>query len=270
METMETNKNVQALKLSDNELSTITSLDTTHVTSNDTNYSHYSPLWIFLIVLLSMLVIIALYWIFVFIIIPLTRKSSACRYILPCYKLHTDFLIPLMDVFLDVIHVSSGEQIRVFLKTIMVPPCSLSFTGSVKITNFQVSRNIYLLLYILIGIIVFYIIMNMSLTFLQKEQLFSFQPNSLISFSRPGPYNIQLVARHMDALLQIPHSLELDFVTASDLLTFPYRNPVNPTCPYQQIHDEVLTMMPLSDTPSASDPTQQDKVINLFHLKKTL
>ena len=62
----------------------------------------------------------------------------------------------------------------------------------------------------------------------------------------------------MDALLQIPHSLELDFVTASDLLIFPYRNPFNPTYPYQQIHDEVLSMMPLSDTLSVSDPTLID------------
>ena len=59
----------------------------------------------------------------------------------------------------------------------------------------------------------------------------------------------------MDALLPIPHSSsELDFVTASDILSFPYTHPVNPTCPYQQVHD-VLNLMPLSDTPSASDPT---------------
>ena len=62
----------------------------------------------------------------------------------------------------------------------------------------------------------------------------------------------------MDALLQIPHALELDFVTASDLLSFPYRHPVNPSCPYQQVLDEVLSMIPLSDTPSASDPTLID------------
>ena len=79
----------------------------------------------------------------------------------------------------------------------------------------------------------------------------------LTSFSRPGPYNIQLLARHMDALLQISHASELDFVTASDLLSFPYRHPVNPSCPYQQVH-EVLSMMPLSDTPSASDRTLID------------
>ena len=83
-----------------------------------------------------MLTIFALYWIFVLIIRPLTRKSNACRYILPCYKLHTDFLIPAMDVFLDIVHVSSGKQIRVFLTMIAVPACSLSFTGSVKIANF--------------------------------------------------------------------------------------------------------------------------------------
>ena len=62
----------------------------------------------------------------------------------------------------------------------------------------------------------------------------------------------------MDALLQIPHASELDFVTAPDLLSFPYRHPVNPSSPYQQVHDEVLSMMPLSDAPSASDPTLID------------
>ena len=62
----------------------------------------------------------------------------------------------------------------------------------------------------------------------------------------------------MDALLQIPHASELDFITASDLLSFPYRNPVNPSCRYQQVHDEVFSMMPLPHTPSASNPTLID------------
>ena len=72
------------------------------------------------------------------------------------------------------------------------------------------------------------------------------------------PIISNFLARHMDALLQIPHSSELDFVTASDILSFPYRHPINPTCPYQQVHDEVLNLMPLSDTPSASNPTLID------------
>ena len=74
-----------------------------------THYFSYSTPWIFIIVLLSMLTIFALYWIFILIIRPLTRKSNTCRYILPCYKSRTDFLIPATDIFLDIVHVSSGE-----------------------------------------------------------------------------------------------------------------------------------------------------------------
>ena len=62
----------------------------------------------------------------------------------------------------------------------------------------------------------------------------------------------------MHALLQVPHSSELDFVTASYILSFLYRHPVNLTCPYQQVHDEDLNLMPLSDTPSVSNPTLID------------
>ena len=65
----------------------------------------------------------------------------------------------------------------------------------------------------------------------------------------------------MDALLQVPHSSELDL----DVLSFPYRHPVNPTYPYQQVHDEVLNLMPLSDTPSASDPTLIDSAGQCKH-----
>ena len=96
-----------------------------------------------------MLVIFALYWIFILIIRPLMRKSNTCRYIFPCYRSHTDFLTPATDIFLDVIHVSSGEQIRVFLTTIAASACSLSLTGSVKISNFRLTKkNLLTTLYI--------------------------------------------------------------------------------------------------------------------------
>ena len=134
METMTNNKGTQALQLSDNEFTTENPV--THVNLSTTNTHSYSTPWIFLIVLLPMLIIFALYWIFILIVRPLMRKSNTCRYILPCYRSHTDFLIPATDIFLDVVHVSSGEQIRVFLTTIAAPACSLSFTGSVKISNF--------------------------------------------------------------------------------------------------------------------------------------
>ena len=52
-----------------------------------------------------------------------------------------NFLTPAADIFLDVVHVTLGEQIRVFLTMITAPPCSLSFTGSVQIQNFRLSRK---------------------------------------------------------------------------------------------------------------------------------
>ena len=205
------------------------------------------------------------YWIFILVVRPLLRKSNTCRYILPCYRSLTDFLSPATDIFLDVVHVSSGEQIRVFLTTIAALACSLSFTGSVKISNFQLTkRNLLITLYIdWHNWLLHYNEHVISLP--SKGTAFSFQPNLLTSFSRPGLYNIQLLARHMGALLQIPHSSELDFITASDLLSFPYRHPVNPSCPYQHVHDEVISMMPLSDTPLASDPTLIDSAEQCKH-----
>ena len=255
MDTLQQKQQVQALQFSDNELSTATNVDTTTVNTNTNDYFQFSIQWIVLIVLLSMFLLLVLYWIFVLFIVPLTRKSSICRYIFPCCKPYGNFLTPATDIFLDVVHVPLGEQIRVFLTTITAPPCSLSFTGSVRIQNFRLSRK-HLLSTLYIdwhNCILHY--NDHVITLSPEGTAFSFQPNLLTHFSRPGPYNIQLLARYMDALLQNPHASDLDFVTASDLLVFPHRNPVNSSCPYQQVHDEVLCMMPLSDTPLASDPT---------------
>ena len=83
MDTLQQKQQVQALRFSDNELSTATNVETTTITSNNIDYFHFSTPWIFIIVLLSMLLLFALYWIFVLLILPLTRKSSVCRYILP-------------------------------------------------------------------------------------------------------------------------------------------------------------------------------------------
>ena len=135
MDTIQQKQQVQALRFSDDELSTVT-VDTTTVDSNNTDYFQFSITWIILIVFLSILLLLVLYWIIVLLIVPLTRKSSVCRYLFSCHKPYGNFLTPATDIFLDVVHVASGEQIRVFLTTITAPPCSLSFTGSVRIQNF--------------------------------------------------------------------------------------------------------------------------------------
>ena len=59
------------------------------------------------------------------------------------------FLDASHGLVLDIVHVNSGEQIRVFLTKITAPACSLSFTGSVKISNFRLTKkNLLTTLYI--------------------------------------------------------------------------------------------------------------------------
>ena len=130
MDTLQQKQQVQALCFSDDELSTVT-VDTTTVDSNATDYFQFTITWIILIVFLSILLLLILYWIIVLLIVPLTRRSSICRYLFSCHKPYGNFLTPATDIFLDIVHVASGEQIRVFLTMITAPPCSLSFTGSV-------------------------------------------------------------------------------------------------------------------------------------------
>ena len=170
MDSLQQNQKVQALRFSDNELSTATNVETTTVMSNNPDSFQFLTPWIILVVFLSILLLLVLYWIFVLLIIPLTRKSSICRYLFPCCKPYGNFLTPATDIFFDVVHVPSGEQIRVFLTTVTTPPCSLSFTGSVHIQNFRLSRKHLLALCILTDITVFFITMTMLLLFHQRAQ----------------------------------------------------------------------------------------------------
>ena len=80
METMTNNKGTQALQLSDSKFTTDDPVMKVNLSTNNT-YSYSTP-WIFLIVLLSMFTIFALYWIFILIVRPLMRISNTCRYIL--------------------------------------------------------------------------------------------------------------------------------------------------------------------------------------------
>ena len=140
-------KETQALQLSDDILTTDDTV--TSVNSSTTDTQMYSMPLMFLIALITMTLTFALYWLFVLIIKPLMSKSNACRYLFPCSRSHTDFLTPATDLFLDIVHVNSGEQIRVFFTTITAPACSLSFTESVKISNFKLSKkNLLTTLYI--------------------------------------------------------------------------------------------------------------------------
>ena len=94
MDALQQKQQVQALRFSDNEISTATNVETTIVTSNNLDYFKFSTPWIILIVFLSILLLLVLYWIFVLLILPLTQKSSICRYVFPCHKPYGKFFYP--------------------------------------------------------------------------------------------------------------------------------------------------------------------------------
>ena len=155
----------------------------TDSSATETTSTKYTPFWIFLIVLLSMLVVFAIYWIFALILVLLFRKSSTCRYLLPFHKSNNNYLIPATDIFMDIVHITTGEQIRVFLTTITAPPCSLSFTGSVRLTNFRLTWwNLLSSLHIdWYNCLLHY--NNHVISLPSKGTAFSFQPNLLTTFT---------------------------------------------------------------------------------------
>ena len=83
-----------------------------------------------------------------------------------------------------------------------------------------------------------------------------FQPNLLTNFTQQGPFNIMLLARHLDTMIQIPHVDNTDFLSSDERLHFAIESP------YKKVHDEVKRLMPLA--PSVS--TGLDEVETDQHL----
>ena len=183
LQNLEEVKQAKALKLSNDELVTTDDPSTTDSSATETTSTKYTPFWIFLIVLLSMLVVFAIYWIIDLILVPLFRKSSTCRYLLPFHKSNNNYLTPATDIFMDIVHITTGEQIRVFLTTITAPPCSLSFIGSVRLTNFRLTRqNLLSTLHIdWHNCLLHYD--NHVISLPSKGTALSFQPNLLTTFT---------------------------------------------------------------------------------------
>ena len=112
MEMLTHPKETQALQLSDDIFTTDETV--TFINNSTIDTQMYSMPLMVLIALLSMLITFLLYWIFVLLIKPLMCKSNTCRYLFPCSRRHNDFLTLATDLFLDIVHVNSGEQIKSF------------------------------------------------------------------------------------------------------------------------------------------------------------
>ena len=184
-------------------------------------------LWVLVALFVALLTIYFLIFIFCRILIPLTRRSSLLRPLcLGCQK-SSDHLEANTDIYLDIIHILSGESIRVFITAIAAPPCALSFTGSVRLHNFTLTQGRFqLMLHIDWHDCVLHY-NEFAIPLPPTGTAFFYQQNLLTDFNRPTPYNVQLLARHMDSLIQIPHTSQLDYVSSTDRLSFassPYAN----------------------------------------------
>ena len=142
METLTHPKETQALQLRDDVLTTDDTVTFVNNSSTIDTQMYSMPLMV-LIVLLSMILTFALYWIFVLLIKPLMSKSNTCRYLFPCSRSLADFLTPATDLFLDIVHVNSGEQIRVFLTTITAQHVPYPLQDQLKFLTLDFRKRIY-------------------------------------------------------------------------------------------------------------------------------
>ena len=88
------------------------------------------PLQLVLSILAGLLLLLLIGILIYFFVIPLTQHSSTLRHCVICQK-SSDHLTPTTNIFLDIVHIYSEEQIRAYITNITATFCSLCFTGSV-------------------------------------------------------------------------------------------------------------------------------------------
>ena len=207
---------------------------------------------IFIGILFACLVIWSLFKIF---ILPLCFKSNLCRQLcLSCfYNSHTR-RAPTTDIFLDIIHIFTGQQIRIYVTTIAAPASSLAFQGAVKLKNFKIlSRKFQLLVHIDWHTCL--LIYNKFLIPLpDRGTAVLFQPNLLTDFNLEGPFNILLLARHMDTLIQIPHIDNQEFMSSTDKLDFDIESP------YKKVQTEIRALLASAPQSSTGLPKNEHTV----------
>ena len=210
---------------------------------------------IFIGILFGCLLLWALFKIF---ILPLFFKSTMCRQLcVSCLHSNQNRRAPITDIFLDIVHIYSGKQIRVYLTTISAPASALGFTGTVKLKNFKlITRKLQIFIDIdWHNCLLLY--NNFIIPLPERGTAVPFQPNLLTDFTLQGPYNIVLLARHLDTMIQIPHLDNQEYMQSEEKLHFPVESP------YKKIHDEVRKLMPLAPsvatTPNSSRNLTDDE-----------
>ena len=158
----------------------------------------------------------------------------------------SDPINPSTAIFLDIVHILSGDSLRCYITTVAAPPAALAFSGNLLLEGFTILRKPpFLKLNIdWHSFKLHYTEHELSLPPLGTALVF--QPNILTDFSRPGPYHILLLAKYMDAFLPIPHITNSDFITAIDIAQFPvHLPPPSDHRPYKAVQ-EALQLIPPS------------------------
>ena len=204
-----------------------------------------------------------IFWaIFKIFILPLFFKSTMCRQLcISCLHNSQTRRAPVTDIFLDIIHIYSGKQIRLYLTTISAPASALGFTGTVKLKNFKIITRKFQIFVDIDWHNCLLLYNNFIIPLPERGTAVPFQPNLLTDFNLQGPYNIVLLARHLDTMIQIPHLDNQEFMQSEEKLHFPVESP------YKKIHDEVRKLMPLASSvatsPNSSRNLTDDEVHNL-------
>ena len=192
-------------------------------------------------------ILLILWLVFKFLLLPLCFRSNTCRQIcMSCIYNSQTRSPPTTDIFLDVVHIYSGKQIRIYLTTITAPASTLGFTGSVKLKNFKLRPKKFTIFVDIDWHNCLLLYNNFIIPLPERGTALPFQPNLLTDFTQEGPFNIVLLARHLDTLLQIPHIDHHDFMSSDDKLDFAIESP------YKKIHDAVKRLMPLAPSVSAT------------------
>ena len=202
-----------------------------------------------------------IFWaIFKIFILPLFFKSTMCRQLcVSCLHNSQTRRAPVTDIFLDIIHIYSGKQIRLYLTTISAPASALGFTGTVKLKNFKIITRKFQIFVDIDWHNCLLLYNNFIIPLPERGTAVPFQPNLLTDFNLQGPYNIVLLARHLDTMIQIPHLDNQEYMQSEEKLHFPVESP------YKKIHDEVRKLMPLASSVATSPNSSRDLTDDGLH-----
>ena len=191
-----------------------------------------------------------------YLILPCSYKSNLYRQLcVGCFQTSDPYRSqPITDVFLDIVHVQSGAQIRIFLATISAPACALRFTGNVNLHNFKINHKKFRL-EVLIDWHNCLLLYNNFVLPLPHEGTAVIQPNLLTNFQLSGPYNVVLLARHLDQMIQVPHLEESDNLALPENKEIPNTEVTIPS-PYDKVHAEVKALMPMAKSVASSSESE--------------